>query len=59
MYLEKVNHATKQIVSNYARSNVKWDIRMNGFMRIFTTFVKKHITKGTEDAIARIANKIA
>ncbi len=30
---------------------------MKGFMGLFTIFIKKHILKGTEDAIERIISK--
>jgi len=36
---------------------VKWDIHMKGFMAPFTFFIKKHILKGTEEAISRIEEK--
>ncbi len=50
--LEKINEDNTRI-------NVKWDIHMKGFMKLFTIFVKKHILKGTEEAINRITNKAA
>jgi len=31
---------------------------MKGLMSLFTFFIKKHILKGTDDALERIANKI-
>ena len=37
---------------------VEWDIRMKGLMSLFTFFIKKHILKGTDDALERIAKKI-
>lgn len=49
--------ALERIGENKTRIEVKWDIHMKGFVRIFTIFVKRHIMKGTVDAIARIANK--
>jgi len=47
----------EKIDENKTRINVKWDIHMKGFMGLFTIFVKKHILKGTEDALGRISNK--
>lgn len=47
----------EKIDENKTRIKVKWDIHMKGFMRLFTIFVKKHILKGTEEAIIRISNK--
>ena len=37
---------------------VEWDIRMKGLMGLFTFIIKKHILKGTDDALERIAKKI-
>jgi hypothetical protein len=45
------------INENITRINVKWDIHMKGFMGLFLIFVKKHILKGTEEALLRIADK--
>jgi hypothetical protein len=47
----------EEINENKTRINVKWDIHMKGFMRLFSIFVKKHILKGTEEALSRIADK--
>ena len=49
--LEKLEYIT--------RINVIWDIHFKGFITIFTIFLKKHILKGTVDAITRIANNTA
>jgi ribosome-associated toxin RatA of RatAB toxin-antitoxin module len=35
--------------------DVEWDIRLSGFMRIFSKMVKKHILDGTNDALERIS----
>lgn len=37
---------------------VDWDIHMKGLMSLFTFFIKKHILKGTDDALERIAKKV-
>ena len=37
---------------------VDWDIHMNGLMSLFTFTIKKHILKGTDEALERIANKV-
>ena len=37
--------------------HVKWDIRLSGFMRMFTLVIKKHIREGTEEALYRIASE--
>lgn len=34
-----------------------WDIKLQGPMSLFTFMVKKHILKGTEEALDRIAQK--
>ena len=47
----------EEINKNKTRINVKWDIHMKGFMGLFSIFVKKHILKGTEEALSRIADK--
>jgi ribosome-associated toxin RatA of RatAB toxin-antitoxin module len=49
----------EKLDENITRINVIWDIHFKGFISIFTIFVKKHILKGTVDAITRIANNIA
>ena len=35
--------------------DVEWDIRLSGFMGIFSKMVKKHILEGTNDALERIS----
>ena len=40
------------------RINVKWDIRVKGLIGLFTIIVKKHIFKGTEEALNRITYKV-
>ena len=37
---------------------VEWDVHMKGLMSLFTFYIKKHILKGTNDALERIAKKI-
>ena len=38
--------------------DVEWDIRLSGFMGIFSKMVKKHILEGTEDALERISKAV-
>ena len=38
--------------------DVEWDIRLSGFMGIFTKMVKKHILEGTDDALDRISKAV-
>ena len=47
----------EKIDENKSRINVKWDIHVKGYAGLFSFFVKKHILKGTKEALARIANK--
>jgi hypothetical protein len=32
---------------------VQWDIKVKGFFGLFKGMIKKHISKGTEDALER------
>ncbi len=36
------------------RIDVVWNIKLAGFLGMFTAMVKKHIAEGTEDALSRI-----
>ena len=38
--------------------DVEWDIRLSGFMGIFSKMVKKHILEGTNDALNRISEAV-
>jgi ribosome-associated toxin RatA of RatAB toxin-antitoxin module len=38
--------------------DVEWDIRLSGFMGIFSKMVKKHILEGTYDALNRISEEV-
>lgn len=40
------------------RIDVAWDIRLGGFLGVFTGMVKKHIAEGTEEALDRIAKAV-
>ena len=40
------------------RIDVVWNIKLTGFLSIFTGMVKKHIAEGTEEALARIAKAV-
>ena len=46
-----------KIDENNTRINVKWDIHLKGVLGPFTFIVKKHILKGTEEALNRITHK--
>ena len=38
--------------------SVDWNINIKGLMSLFTFFIKKHILKGTDEALERIAKKV-
>jgi ribosome-associated toxin RatA of RatAB toxin-antitoxin module len=38
--------------------DVEWDIRLSGFMGIFSKMVKKHILESTNDALERISKVV-
>jgi len=38
--------------------DVEWEIRLSGFMGMFSKMVKKHILEGTNDALQRISNAV-
>lgn len=38
--------------------DVEWDIRLSGFIGIFSKMVKKHILEGTNDALNRISKAV-
>jgi len=40
------------IFSSNGLVNKHWDIKINGFYRIFTEMIKKHILKGSKDSFA-------
>ncbi len=43
---------------NGTRIDVVWDIKLAGFLGMFTGMVKKHIAEGTEEALERIAKAV-
>lgn len=40
------------------RIDATWDIKLAGFLGMFTGMVRKHIAEGTEDALDRIAKAV-
>ena len=40
------------------RIDVVWNIKLAGFLGVFSGMVKKHIAEGTEEALARIAKAV-
>ena len=53
----KILNVTK-IDTEKCEIRVDWDIHMKGLMSLFTFFIKKHILKGTDEALERIAKKL-
>jgi carbon monoxide dehydrogenase subunit G len=45
-------------VGDKTRIDVAWDVKLAGFLGMFTGMVKKHIAEGTEDALERIAKAV-
>ncbi|MGH9992362.1 MAG: type II toxin-antitoxin system RatA family toxin [Nitrososphaera sp.] len=45
-------------VGDKTRVEVVWDIKLAGFLGIFSGMVKKHIAEGTEEALERIAKAV-
>ena len=50
--------ALKTIENDTTSIDVEWDIKRNGLFGIFTGMIKKHILKGTEEALERISEKV-
>jgi hypothetical protein len=40
------------------RIDVVWNIKLAGFLGVFTGTVKRHIAEGTDEALARIAKAV-
>ena len=49
----------KAIENNLTRINVDWDIRVGGFFGIFTVMIKRHILKGTEEALETLSETVS
>ena len=45
-------------IENTTRIDVEWDIKIDGLFGIFSGMIKKHILKGTEEALERVAEKV-
>ena len=45
-------------VGDKTRIDAAWDVKLAGFLGMFTGMVKKHIAEGTEDALERIAKAV-
>ena len=53
------NIMINDVGNNKTRINVEWDIKLAGFLGMFTRMVKKHISEGTEEALERISKTLA
>jgi hypothetical protein len=40
------------------RIDVVWNIKLAGFLGLFTAIVKRHIAEGTDEALVRIAKTV-
>jgi len=40
------------------RVDVVWDIKLTGFLGMFTGMVKKHVAEGSDESLARIAKAV-
>ena len=49
---------TLSSIGSNTRIDVVWDIRLSGFLGMFTGMVKKHISEGTDEALSRIAKAV-
>jgi ribosome-associated toxin RatA of RatAB toxin-antitoxin module len=49
---------TLSSIGSNTRIDVVWDIRLSGFLGVFTGMVKKHISEGTDEALSRIAKAV-
>ena len=53
------NIMINDVGNNKTRIDVEWDIKLAGFLGVFTRMVKKHISEGTEEALERISKTLA
>ena len=53
------NIMINEVGNNKTRIDVEWDIKLAGFLGMFTRMVKKHISEGTEEALERISKTLA
>ena len=63
MITEGLIKGTKTVVLNPSnnhktRIDVVWNIKLTGFLGMFAGIVKRHIAKGTDEALARIAKAV-
>lgn len=53
------NIMINDVGNNKTRIDVEWEIKLAGFLGMFTRMVKKHISEGTEEALERISKTLA
>ena len=53
------NITINDVGNNKTQIDVEWDIKLAGFLGMFTRMVKKHISEGTEEALERISKTLA
>ena len=53
------NIMINDVGNNKTRIDVEWNIKLAGFLGMFTRMVKKHISEGTEEALERISKTLA
>ena len=53
------NITINDVGNNKTKIDVEWDIKLAGFLGMFTRMVKKHISEGTEEALERISKTLA
>ncbi len=56
--LKGAKKVTLSSVGDNTRVDVAWDIKLAGFLGMFSGMVKKHIAEGTEEALERIAKAV-
>jgi uncharacterized protein YndB with AHSA1/START domain len=56
--MKGTKRVTLSPVGEMTRIDAIWDIKLAGFLGVFSSMVKKHIAEGTEEALDRIAKAV-
>ena len=56
--MKGTKRVTLSPVGEMTRIDAIWDIKLAGFLGVFSVMVKKHIAEGTEEALDRIAKAV-
>jgi len=56
--LKGTKKVTLSSIGDKTMVDVAWDIKLAGFLGMFSGMVKKHIAEGTEEALERIAKAV-